>query len=102
MNDDGTIPRTSEWLANWLSTGLNNFRQNVVGELGVDAIPDLTSRGSVFQCSTDGSVLLTAELCNRGTQPVSSGAPLTFYSDMTSLCTARSQSSVVPGQCVSV
>src|SRR6185436_15660169 len=31
VEDDGTIPRSSEWARNWEDPGLNDFRQNVQG-----------------------------------------------------------------------
>jgi len=45
INDDGTIPKTSDWLAkqNFKVMGLNNYRQNVQGPTAVDELPDITA-----------------------------------------------------------
>ncbi len=111
VNDDGTIPKTSAWKANWKDPKLNNFRMNVQGALDPKAAPDLTSAGNgspgileSLQCSADGTLTLAARLCNRGTFPVGAGEPLSFYvgsppTSKTPICTARSTMALAPGAC---
>jgi hypothetical protein len=82
VNDDGTVPRTSEWLTNWTQGGLNNYRQNVQGSAGFDDYPDITgalSEDDVCIVSSGGDVTLTATVCNRGAKAVGADMPATFY-----------------------
>jgi hypothetical protein len=76
--EDGTIPRTSTAMANWRDASLNNFRQNVQGDLVPGAAPDLTTGGSPLSCS-DTTARLQARVCNRGTEPVGSGVSVGFF-----------------------
>lgn len=97
----GKIPSTDTWEPNWSTPGLNNFRQNVVGELGAEVSPDATSRGNDFLC-TAGDLALEARICNRGTEPLAPGLPVTFYEGDPPgdpICTARTQGMLDPGGC---
>jgi hypothetical protein len=76
--ENGTIPRTSAVMSNWLDPSLNNFRQNVQGDLVPGASPDLTTGGSPLSCS-DTTAVLQARVCNRGTEPVGSGVTVGFF-----------------------
>lgn len=112
VNDDGTLPRTSAWKANWKAPELNNFRMNVQGSLDPEKIPDLTSKEPTFgpdeqpgQC-VDGAYSLKAKVCNRGTAPVAAGLAVTFYrgpkSDHLPICTAKTKTTLGPGECEAV
>lgn len=84
VNDDGTIPRTSDVDHNWQVAGLNNYRQNVQGGLDPDAFPDLTGGdGGDSACAfnADGTQTLSLDMriCNRGTLDVGAGVPVAFY-----------------------
>ena len=102
VNDDGTIPRTSQVRRNWEQMGLNNFRMNVQGHQRPDDAPDVTARGNgSIMCSASG-VTLTTQVCNRGTAPIADNEPVTFYEGTTALCTGRTAVALSPGQCTSV
>ncbi|MFK7988458.1 MAG: FG-GAP-like repeat-containing protein [Sandaracinaceae bacterium] len=82
VNDDGTIPRTSAWVANHTDSTLNNFRQNAQGSLELRGAADLTvslARAADLCDSLTGEVTLAANVCNRGTNPVPDGARVVFY-----------------------
>jgi len=107
VNDDGTIPKTSQWKQNWTQPGLNNFRQNVQGSANVNSSPDLTDGGGVLtECNTEGKAVLTVHVCNRGTEPVASGVPVTFYEGDASsgqvICTETTAQVLPPGSCQDV
>ncbi|HOX45074.1 MAG TPA: VCBS repeat-containing protein [Myxococcota bacterium] len=75
---DGGVPAVAA--KNWLTEGLNNFRQNVQTSGLFDA-PDLTLRGLGFaagNCQADG-VVVYVEVQNRGLQAVAAGVPVAFY-----------------------
>ena len=107
--DDMTVPKTSEWVQNFLTPGLNNFRQNVQGARGRNAAPDITGRftGGTCAIDADGKVVLGAEICNRGTKMVASKMPASFYlvhDDQTRehLCTSYTERNVPIGGCLFV
>lgn len=106
VNEDGTIPRTSAVARNWLDPALNNFRQNVQGDLIPGAAPDLTSRSdSPLTCAPDGSSgTLAASICNRGTEPVGTGISVGFYegdpsTGGTLICSVLTTGVLNPGEC---
>ncbi len=105
VNDDGTIPRTSEVMDNWSTPGLNNFRQNVQGTLE-DGGPDLTIRSVSAVCLADDRTRMEATLCNRGTVFLDTGIQVVFDQivgmDRTRLCDLRTTEPVAPGVCTTV
>jgi hypothetical protein len=71
-----------------------------------NASPDLTAKRKPgdFKC-TAGQVLLEVNVCNRGTQPVGDGMPVTFYEGQPSampICTANTKGQLDPGKCALV
>ena len=102
IGEDGRVPRTSAWLKNWTEPGLNNFRQNVPGDgLGVGLSPDLTVRGATVTCVTGGA-RIAVEVCNRGTEPVARGLPVSVYGGDPPGplgCTAMTTLNLHPGGC---
>ena len=101
VNDDGTVPRTSEWSTNWTQPGLNNYRQNAQGAADNIPAPDLTIR-PLDGWGCDGSVVQSFEVqvCNRGTEPVAPGVPVTFYAFGASICEGSTTASILrPGGC---
>lgn len=108
IDDDGRIPKTSAWLQNWKQSGLNNYRQNVQGGLVPNASPDLTARRVTTElpCTSEFHLTLKVEICNRGTQPIAGGIPVTFYNgkptDQQPICTANTAAQIDPGQCAEV
>ena len=80
VGDHGETPKTSAVLLNWRTMGLNNFRQNVQGDLEADGQPDLTVSGDARKIQCEGTVgRLEAEICNRGTKPMGSGTDVAFH-----------------------
>jgi hypothetical protein len=109
VNDDGSIPRTSEWKLNWQQPGLNNFRQNVQGETGFSDFPDITgalSQDNVCVVDSSGEVTLTATVCNRGAKAVGADMPATFYqgdpADGAILCVSYTNGPVPVQGCMEV
>ena len=100
VNDNGTIPRTSEVKANWLQPGLNNFRSNVPGRVPASAAVDLTARKLQISCTGSTVSKLSAELCNRGARAATTGQVLRFGSAGLALCQAATTDVLLPGQCV--
>ena len=103
VNENGTVPKTSAWAANWTTTGLNNYRENVPGNPDVKAAPDLTAQaGPNFSCGS-GDAIFAAPVCNRGTAPVGAGVVVGFYAGSadggTKLCSATTMTALQIGQC---
>jgi hypothetical protein len=102
VNEDGTIPKTSEWKKNWTDPSLNNFRQNVPGTIDGKALGDLTAQVSTaFECQGT-STLLRAPVCNRGTAPVGSGIVVGFYLQGQRLCSGTTTGALEVGNCENV
>ena len=104
INDDGSVPRTSQSARPWKTPGLNNFRQNSPGSGLPGAAPDLTVKQVKISCDPGGPTV-TAEVCNRGTEPVADGVPVAVYdaaSPPAVRCTAATTERLYPGSCASV
>ncbi len=100
IEQNGKVPRTSQWLQNWKQPGLNNYRQNSPGEgIPPGAIPDLTVKSATATCGA--MTIVSAEVCNRGTEPVAAGIPVSFYAAGTMVlrCTAQTTERMFPGIC---
>jgi len=93
VGNHGEIPKTSNVALNWKDPALNNFRQNVQGDLEALGQPDLTAGGDVGAVKCVGTIAtIEARVCNRGTLPMVSGTEVTFYDDSptgAALCTAQ-------------
>ena len=108
INDDGSVTSAVQWLARFTENILveleggatttrrkyNNYRLNAQGEFGANTAPDITGRfiaGSICGVKKDenGNPILdkdgkeihiiSGNLCNRGTKPVGSKLPATFF-----------------------
>ncbi|MBQ9816808.1 MAG: VCBS repeat-containing protein [Proteobacteria bacterium] len=82
VDDDGRIPKTSDWKLNFQTEGLNNYRQQKQGATGTGVAPDITGRftSAADACRGDASgISLKAQVCNRGTKAVGSKMPAVFY-----------------------
>jgi hypothetical protein len=106
VNEDGTIPRTSEVASNWGDASLNNFRQNVQGSI-VSAGPDLTLLDVSAVCDPGGGgTTMRATLCNRGAVFLDTGIQVVFDQVLdgvrTRLCDLRTTEPVAPGVCTTV
>lgn len=111
VTDDGRVPRLSEYVNNWQTDGLNNLRQNSQGATGAlqvaDLTVELTDPGAL--CDFEGGeVVLQAEVCNRGTNPVQDGVLVEFYKtetlnqtidEATVACSAMTTMLLEPGEC---
>lgn len=102
IGEDGAVPATSEWTANWLDPELNNYRQNVPGDPNATAIPDTTAGASVFNGCSDGAATLSIDICNRGAAPVGSGLAVSFSVAGEVVCTAATTGPLEPEECESV
>lgn len=110
VTDNATIPKSSEIKTNWTEKGLNNFRQNTQGDLGVLHIADLTvvlSDITGLCAGYAGTKQLDAKVCNRGTNPVQDGVQVQFVevpSEDTKVvvCETTTSKLLKPGDCESV
>jgi hypothetical protein len=99
VNEDGTIPKSSEWKNNWDTSGLNNFRQNVPGNANGTATGDATAGASTsFACDGSG-VSLVAPVCNRGADSIGAGLAVGFYLNGMKLCGGQTTGPLAPDQC---
>lgn len=110
IRDDMTIPKATEWVQNFLSKGLNNYRANAQGGEGANVAPDITGKlNKEDVCAKYGSeIVLTGVVCNRGTKTVGAKMPASFYKvneDGTlgeKYCTAYTSENVPTGGCLAV
>jgi hypothetical protein len=104
INDNGTIPSTSQWVQNFDPANnprLNNYRQNRQGTSGFEDLPDITGRFADAQtCVFGGSTgfIVQASVCNRGKRAVPIAVPATFYDEAGhKLCTLYTDGPVPTG-----
>ena len=106
--DNQTIPATSAWAQNFVTSGLNNFRQNAQGPRATGAAPDIKVYATENSCRISGSELsLGATICNRGTKMAASQMPVSFYllhedDSRERLCTAYTPVNVPDAACLDV
>ena len=102
VNEDGTIPKTSQWKNNWDDPKLNNFRQNVPGNQNGLATGDATAGATdQYGCSQAGAAL-SAPICNRGSDPIGAGLSVGFYVSGMKVCGAKTSKALAPGECEDV
>ena len=107
VNDDGTIPSSSQWQRNFAVNGPNNFRQNAQGSAAANTAPDITGKldpTSICKATANG-VELSATVCNRGKKAVGAALPATFYKGSAGgqvLCTSYTSGPVPVGGCLEV
>ncbi|MBQ9395272.1 MAG: VCBS repeat-containing protein [Proteobacteria bacterium] len=127
VEDDGKVPTAKQWLDNWNLKSdklikdsetehrpqYNNYRLNKQGLYGAGTVPDITGRfiaGSICGKTEDNRHVISGKLCNRGTKPVSTNLPATFfYYDATKpenrgekICTSYTNTIVGVGECAQV
>ena len=102
VNENGTIPRTSEWRNNWEQEGLNNFRQNVPGERDGKAISDPTVGGTSLTRCVAGTAKLVVQACNRGSDDMGAGVKIGFYVGTDRVCQAETTRPLKVGECEEV
>lgn len=106
VGDAGALPKSSAVKPNWKDATLNNFRQNVQGDLTALGVPDLTAGGEVGIVDCDGgAAYVEARVCNRGTLPMVSGTEVGFYEgapDGPELCRATIPVALKAGECMVV
>jgi len=107
--DNATVPRLSQWLPNWRTAGLNNFRQNTPGTLTSYNLADFTvTLNEKNLCGSSSRVTPQARVCNRGTNPAPDGVSVEFYigddsePKRTLLCKVKTQGTLDIGVCESV
>jgi hypothetical protein len=105
IDDAGAVPRTSRWLRNWTQSGLNTFRAGPPADpAGAHASPDLTVKQAKVTCNA-GPPTVSAEVCNRGSEPVARGVPVAVYAATTPSklrCQAQTAERLAPGSCTTV
>jgi hypothetical protein len=99
VNEDGSIPKTSEWKNNWDVVGLNNFRQNVPGNAKGTATGDATAGASATHVCDGTGASLVAPVCNRGADAIGAGLTVGFYVNGMKVCEAKTQALLLPEQC---
>lgn len=104
IDDDGGVPKTSEWAANFTDPTLNNYRQNRQGDVPAAALPDITGALDDQTCvGGQSKVILKSTVCNRGNKAVGANLPATFYlgdpEDGVVLCVAYTSEPVPVSQC---
>lgn len=107
INDDGTVPKTSEWIPNFSEPSMNNYRQNAQGSASSEDMPDITGRLDDDICRpSQGFATLTSTVCNRGLRAVGAAMPATFYAgdpaDGNVLCVSYTEGPVPVGGCMEV
>lgn len=106
IGDHGEIQPSSLVDRNWQDPVLNNFRQNVQGDLAALGEPDLTAGGDVGTVDCIGTVAtISARVCNRGTLPMVSGTEVAFYEGGLTgpeLCRAVIPLALTVGECMVV
>ncbi|RLB56648.1 MAG: hypothetical protein DRJ42_02780 [Deltaproteobacteria bacterium] len=103
VTDDAQVVQTSAWQQNWTVPGLNNFRQNVQGDLGVLNIADLTvvffNVDEICTAELPADLDLRARVCNRGTNPVIDGVTVRFTEGAVAVCESTTTRLLEPGEC---
>lgn len=99
VNEDGTVPKTSQWANNWDDPKLNNFRQNVPGDATGSELPDATAGAALFGSCLGGSAVLTVSICNRGTAPEAAGLAVGFYVAGAKVCVGATTQPLAPDAC---
>ncbi|MEC7522653.1 MAG: VCBS repeat-containing protein [Myxococcota bacterium] len=109
VGDDGAIPRSSAVAPNWRDPALNNFRQNVQGELDARGLADLTAASEAgplrVLCEGERLATLPAQICNRGTLPLAAGTEIAFRlgaPDGPELCRTPVPVALTVGMCTEV
>ncbi|MBI4701004.1 MAG: hypothetical protein HY744_07575 [Deltaproteobacteria bacterium] len=106
VGDLGQLPKSSAVKLNWKDPALNNFRQNVQGDLDALGEPDLTAGGDVGAVQCAGTMAtIEARVCNRGTLPMVGGTEVAFYEnapDGPELCSAVIPVALQVGECMVV
>ncbi len=102
VNEDGTIPKTSDWHDNWDQSTLNNFRQNVPGNQNGAATGDLTAGASHDFACNGGAATLSAPICNRGADSIGAGLSVGFYVNGVKVCGAETTQALAPDECETV
>ncbi|MBX3251540.1 MAG: hypothetical protein KF901_30455 [Myxococcales bacterium] len=106
VTDDGRVRRTRDWPQNWLQPGLNNFRQNVQGDVGLLDIADLTvvffELDELCRTELPADLTLRARVCNRGTNGVGDGVLVHFAEGERLVCETETTRLLRPGECEEV
>lgn len=107
VNNDGSVPKTSEWPQNFVDPTMNNFRQNRQGATSQE-LADITGALDATTACTqteDGKVIFTGRICNRGLRGVGSNMPAAFYlgdDRAMPLCQTETPGPVAKGGCQNI
>jgi hypothetical protein len=95
--------RARSGTANWTTTGLNNFRQNVPGvEVDGNPVGDLTVQAGMFYTCSGGEAVFAEPVRNRGTAPAAAGVTIGFYNGTMKVCSATTATPLAVGHCENV
>jgi hypothetical protein len=103
IDEAGAVAPTRQWSQNWLTDGLNNFRQNVPGTADPHALPDVTS--STLNSTCEGTVLvMSAPICNRGKETIAAGLVTEFRRPEGGepICALATSRDLAPGECETI
>jgi hypothetical protein len=105
IENNGSIPKSSEWRQNFKEATLNNFRQNRQGATSADLADIVGSLDPANACAVtnDGKLLFTGNVCNRGARGIGANMPATFYigeaADGNIVCQTQTDGPVPLGGC---
>jgi hypothetical protein len=107
INDDGSVPKTSEWKQNFKEAGLNNYRQNRQGATSQELADITGALDATTACTQDaaGNVIFTGRICNRGLRGIGSNMPAAFYlgeDRSVPLCQTETPGPVPKGGCQNI
>jgi hypothetical protein len=105
VEETGEVPVASQAQSNWQVAGLNNFRQNVQGEVGPLPSPDLTVKDVTVQCQGGQIVGVQATVCNRGAVGADANVAVLIVATSgtdTAECTATTSAFLSNGFCEDV
>jgi hypothetical protein len=102
INEDGTVPKTSQWVNNWETPKLNNFRTNVPGTQNGLSTGDTTAGAADKFTCTGASVTLSSPICNRGADPIGPGLSVGFYVGGAPVCSTKTTKPLAPEECENV
>jgi hypothetical protein len=107
VGDRGEVRRTRDVAVNWRTMDLNNFRQNVQGDLEALGIADLTAsvRGVTPLGCRDGMATVSARVCNRGRLPLGGGLVVALREgaiDGPEFCRTTIAAPIGTGECVEI
>lgn len=101
VSEAGAIPRTSSWAPSWAAAAGNGFRLNVPGSPDGRGAGDASVPPGRFAC-TAGGALLSASICNRGSEDLAAGVAVEFRAGADLACSTVTAGAIEPAACETV